>query len=320
MKISVLGSGAFGTALAISLSTGENSITLWGRNPKQVTAFSQDRENKDRLPNCPFPTSLCVTPDLELACDADAILIAVPTQSLRKFAEENHTYLRGKTLIACCKGFDMETGKGPVDMLKNASDQAAILTGPSFANDIARGLPTALTLACEQAELGIALLQDQLTSKNIRLYRTQDVIGAELGGGLKNVIAIGCGAAIGAGLGESARAALMTRGFAEMRRFAAALGGRDTTLCGLSGFGDLSLTCMSEQSRNFRYGLQLGQGRYFKENTTVEGKFTAQAALTKADKLGLDVPIIRSVSDLVTGKKDVETLLAALLARPQKEE
>ena len=213
----------------------------------------------------------------------------------------------------------METGKGPVDILKNASDQAAILTGPSFANDIARGLPTALTLACEQAELGIAL-QNQLTSKNIRLYRKQDVIGAELGGGLKNVIAIGCGAAIGAGLGESARAALMTRGFAEMRSFAAALGGHDTTLCGLSGFGDLSLTCMSEQSRNFRYGLQLGQERDFEENTTVEGKFTAQAALTKADKLGLDVPIIRSVSDLVTGKKDVETLLAALLARPQKEE
>ena len=172
-------------------------------------------------------------------------------------------------------------------MLKNASDQAAILTGPSFANDIARGLPTALTLACEQAELGIAL-QNQLVSKNIRLYRTQDVIGAELGGGLKNVIAIGCGAAIGAGLGESARAALMTRGFAEMRRFTAALGGRDTTLCGLSGFGDLSLTCMSEQSRNFRYGMQMGQGRDFK-NTTVEGKFTAQAALTKADKLGLDI-------------------------------
>ncbi|HAY91373.1 MAG TPA: glycerol-3-phosphate dehydrogenase, partial [Rhodobacteraceae bacterium] len=121
MKISVLGSGAFGTALAISLSTGDNSITLWGRNPKQVIAFSQDRENKDRLPNCPFPTSLCVTSDLELACDADAILIAVPTQSLRKLVEENHKYLQRKTLIACCKGFDMETGKGPVDMLKNAS-------------------------------------------------------------------------------------------------------------------------------------------------------------------------------------------------------
>ena len=319
MKISILGIGAFGTALSISLTTRKNSITLWGRNSEQVIAFSQDRENKTRLPNCPFPTSLCVTSDLEFACDADAILIAVPTQSLRKFVEENHKYLHGKTLIACCKGFDMETGKGPVDMLQNASDQVAILTGPSFANDIARGLPTALTLACEQAELGIAL-QDQLMSENIRLYRTQDVIGAELGGGLKNVIAIGCGAAVGAGLGESARAALMTRGFAEMRRFAAALGGRDTTLCGLSGLGDLSLTCMSEQSRNFRYGLQLGQARDFKENTTVEGKFTAQAALTKADKLGLDVPIIRSVSDLVTGKKDVDTLLAALLARPQKEE
>ncbi len=319
MKISVLGSGAFGTALAISLTNGGNSVTLWGRNPKQVNAFSKDRENKDRLPNCPFPTSLCVTSDLELACDADAILIAVPTQSLRKFLEENDKYLREKSLIACCKGFDIETGKGPVEMLKSATNKTAILTGPSFANDIARGLPTALTLACDQTELGIAL-QDQLTSKNIRLYRTQDVVGAELGGGLKNVIAIGCGAAIGAGLGESARAALMTRGFSEMRRFASALGGRDATLCGLSGFGDLSLTCMSEQSRNFRYGMQLGQGHDFKEQTTVEGKFTAQAALTKAIKLGLDVPVIRSVSDLVTGRKTVETLLAALLARPKKEE
>ena len=319
MKISVLGSGAFGTALAISLTNGGNSVTLWGRNPKQVNAFSKDRENKDRLPNCPFPTSLCVTSDLELACDADAILIAVPTQSLRKFLEENDKYLRDKSLIACCKGFDIETGKGPVEMLKSATNKTAILTGPSFANDIARGLPTALTLACDQTELGIAL-QDQLTSKNIRIYRTQDVVGAELGGGLKNVIAIGCGAAIGAGLGESARAALMTRGFSEMRRFASALGGRDATLCGLSGFGDLSLTCMSEQSRNFRYGMQLGQGHDFKEQTTVEGKFTAQAALTKAIKLGLDVPVIRSVSDLVTGRKTLETLLAALLARPQKEE
>ena len=319
MKISVLGSGAFGTALAISLTNVRNSVTLWGRNRKQVTTFSKERENKDRLPNCPFPNSLNITADLEIACLAEAILIAVPTQSLRKFLQINQNYLRDKLLIACCKGFDIETGKGPVEMLKSTTEKTALLTGPSFANDIARGLPTALTLACEQAELGIAL-QNQLTSKNIRLYRTQDVIGAELGGGLKNVIAIGCGAAIGAGLGESARAALMTRGFAEMRRFASALGGRDATLCGLSGFGDLSLTCMSEQSRNFRYGLQLGQYRDFKENTTVEGKFTAKAALTKADKLGLDMPIIRSVSDLVSGKKDVETLLAALLARPQKEE
>lgn len=118
MKISILGSGAFGTALAISLSTDDNSITLWGRNPKQIISYSQDRENKDRLPNCPFPTSLCVTSDLDLACDADAILIAVPTQRLRKFVSENHKYLHGKTLIACCKGFDIETGKGPVDMLK----------------------------------------------------------------------------------------------------------------------------------------------------------------------------------------------------------
>jgi len=319
MKISVLGSGAFGTALAISLTSGKNAVTLWGRNPKQVAALLHARENKERLPNCPFPVALNVTSDLEMACDADTILIAVPTQSLRQFVNEHHNYLKGKSLIAGCKGFDLETGKGPVALLTPASNKTAILTGPSFADDIARGLPTALTLACENANLGKEL-QETLHSKNIRLYRTQDVIGAELGGGLKNVIAIGCGAAIGAGLGESARAALMTRGFAEMRRFASALGGVDTTLCGLSGFGDLSLTCMSEQSRNFRFGIQLGQGQVFGENTTVEGKFTAQAALTKANKLGLDTPIIRSVADLISGQRTVETILAALLARPQKEE
>ena len=319
MKLAVLGSGAFGTALAVSMTTSVNSVTLWGRNPKQVAALSEERENKQRLPDCVLPQTLHITSDLETACTADAILIAVPTQSLRSFVHETRNYLRRKPLIACCKGFDMETGKGPVELLKHASDTAAILTGPSFANDIARGLPTALTLACEDAKVG-ATLQRQITSQNIRIYRTQDVTGAELGGGLKNVIAIGCGAAIGAGLGESARAALMTRGFAEMRRFAAELGGSDRTLCGLSGFGDLSLTCMSQQSRNFRYGMQLGQGQAFNENTTVEGKFTAQAALTKADKLGLDVPIIRSVSDLISGQKTVEKILAALFARPQKEE
>lgn len=319
MSIAVLGSGAFGTALSIAFSGLENNVTLWGRNPSQMHAIEQDRENKSKLTGYPFPTSLHTTHDLATAVESEVILVAVPTQSLGSFINDNHDLLRDKTLVACCKGFDLQTGKGPVALLGKVTDRAAVLTGPSFARDIARGLPTALTLGCNDAILG-QFIQNRLTSRNIRTYRTQDVIGAELGGGLKNVIAIGCGAAIGANLGESARAALMTRGFSEMRRFAAALGGSDSTLCGLSGFGDLSLTCMSEQSRNFRYGKMLGQGHEFTETTTVEGKFTATAALTKAQKLGLDTPIISAVNDLVTGQKTVENILAALLARPQKEE
>ena len=197
--------------------------------------------------------------------------------------------------------------------------RAAILTGPSFAADIARGLPTALTLAA--ADEGSAQrLQEQLTTPALRLYRTTDTIGAELGGALKNVVAIACGAAMGAGLGESARAALMTRGFAEMQRMAAYRGADPETLSGLSGFGDLALTCTSEGSRNYRLGLSLGAGEPFDSSTTVEGASTARAMAQVAEEAGIEMPITAAVAAVLDNRLDVPSAMRSLLTRPLKEE
>ena len=229
--------------------------------------------------------------------------------------------LENRPLVACCKGVDLATGLGPTGLIDAAcpTATAAILTGPSFARDIALGLPTALTLACADESAGKAL-QSALTTPNLRLYRTTDTIGAELGGALKNVIAIACGAVMGAGLGESARAALMTRGFAEINRLARALGAQPDTLAGLAGFGDLALTCTSDQSRNYRFGLSIGQGTDFDPSVTVEGAATARAVLARATAMKIDMPITHAVTALVNGELRVDQAMDMLLSRPLKEE
>lgn len=317
MSVAVLGAGAFGTALAISLA-GKGPVTLWARDPGDM---AERRENSRRLPGCPFPEALTVTGDFARATEAETLLLAVPMQKLRAVLEENAAALSGKHLVACCKGIELSTGIGPVSVISQTVPSAtpAILTGPSFAADIARGLPTALTLACADAKAGRAL-QEALTTANLRLYRTTDTTGAELGGALKNVIAIASGAAIGAGLGESARAALMTRGYAEMQRLAAHLKAEPTTLAGLSGFGDLTLTCTSEQSRNYRLGQSLGAGRGFDTDTTVEGAATARAVDALAREATLDMPITRAVAGLLDRELDVARAMDTLLTRPLKEE
>ena len=197
--------------------------------------------------------------------------------------------------------------------------QSALLTGPSFAHDIACGLPTALTIACADDMVG-RQLQQQLTTSNLRLYRTTDTIGAELGGAIKNVIAIACGAAMGAGLGDSARAALMTRGYAEMQRMALPLGARPETLAGLSGFGDLTLTCSTQASRNYRFGVALGQGVGFDPKITVEGAATARATLRRARDMQIEMPITAAVVGLLEGAIDISQAMEILLSRPLKEE
>ena len=317
MTISVLGAGAFGTALAISLAHKE-PVTLWARD---IGEMATKRENIKRLPGAAFPDVLGITDDLQQACLADILLIAVPMQKLRGFLANYHSEFAGKTLVACCKGIDLSTGIGPVGVIQSTVPTAhpAILTGPSFAVDIARGLPTALTLACANDSTA-GQLQQSLTTKNLRIYRTTDTIGAELGGALKNVIAIACGAAIGAGLGESARAALMTRGFAEMQRLATHLHADPATLAGLSGFGDLTLTCTSEQSRNYRLGQSLGQNMPFDPSTTVEGAATAHAVHKIAKKAGLDMPITAAVAGLLDNRLNVSDAMKSLLTRPLKEE
>lgn len=320
MSLGVLGAGAFGTALGITLSQ-KGPITLWARDPEHAHQMAQDRMNAARLPGVSLPDALTVTSDLTDLESLDTLLVAVPLQKLRAFLEEARPALTGKTLVACCKGMERTTGLGPLEILAEVCPESprALLTGPSFARDIAQGLPTALTLACAEENLCIAL-QQALSNNTLRLYRTGDVIGAALGGALKNVIAIACGTAIGAGLGESARAALMTRGHAEMQRLAAQKGADPATLFGLSGFGDLVLTATSKQSRNYRYGLSIGAGTAFDPTTTVEGAATAQAVAAYARTQGIDLPISSVVAALVEKRLDVADAMTALLSRSLKEE
>lgn len=317
--IGVMGAGAFGTALAVSLAA-KGPVVLAARTEAQAEDIRQAGEVA-RLPGVTLPEAVQVGAGVAALADCDIILLAVPTQKLREMLMDAGGVFDAKTLVATCKGVEQGSQKSPSQVIAEVCPEAmvAVLTGPSFAADIARGLPTALTLACADREAGKAL-QEALSVAHLRLYRSEDVTGAELGGALKNIIAIACGAAVGAGLGESARAALMTRGYAEMARMAEAMGARAETLAGLSGFGDLALTCTSEQSRNLRYGLALGRGEAFDSGVTVEGAASAPAVVARAEALGIEMPITRVVVGLVSGQLRVAGAMDMLLSRPLKEE
>ena len=319
MSIAVLGAGAFGTALAVSLAQ-KGPVTLWARDAARAREMGATRKNP-RLPGVALPEGIQVTSDLNGAARHPVVLLATPMQTLSSLLNQIDGSLNGTRLVACCKGIDLRSGCGPTEVIALSRPLAihAVLTGPSFAADIARGLPTALTLACDHEPEGKEL-QQALSTPTLRLYRTEDVIGAEMGGALKNVIAIACGVTIGAGLGDSARAALMTRGFAEMTRFAVSRGGRAETLAGLSGLGDLALTCTSELSRNYRFGCALGQGQDFDPSVTVEGAATARALAASAQAEGLHLPIAGAVAALVEGRLTVREVVQDFLTRPLKEE
>ncbi|MGA9432925.1 MAG: NAD(P)H-dependent glycerol-3-phosphate dehydrogenase [Roseobacter sp.] len=320
MTIGVLGAGAFGTALAITLAQSE-PVLLWARNTTDVRDMQRDRTHRARLPDITFPDALSVTGDLLDFRSVDVLLIVVPLQKLRGFLSDHSEVLRGKKLIACCKGMELGTGLGPLEIIDAILPETprALMTGPSFAIDIAKGLPTALTLACSDTSLCIEL-QKRLSGETLRLYRSADEVGASLGGALKNVVAIACGAVIGARLGESARAALMTRGNAEMQRLAAFRGADPSTLSGLSGFGDLVLTCTSEHSRNYRLGLSIGSDGTFDDTITVEGAATARAVAVYARENAIDMPIAETVAALVEKRLDIHGATTALLSRSLKEE
>ena len=312
-RVDVAGAGAFGTALAITLARAGAEVTLWAR--AGADGMQAARENTRRLPGHALPDGLRVTAELS-DLTSDLLLMAVPTQKLGEVT--GLLSKRRVTVVACSKGINRETGLSPSATIAADMPYATVgaLTGPSFAEDIAAGLPTALTLAFADDAVG-AVMQERLATPTLRLYRTTDLIGAEIGGGLKNVIAIAAGVVIGAGLGESARAALMARGFAEMRRVAAAWGARDETLSGLSGFGDLVLTCTSEKSRNYRHGLSLAGARPLDERATVEG---AATAIELAAMPGLDTPVADAVAALCQGHATVPQVIADLLNRPLKPE
>jgi glycerol-3-phosphate dehydrogenase (NAD(P)+) len=303
VSVAVIGGGAFGVAMAAVLGA-KGPVTLWARGPLRRLGMV-------------LPPSVTVTHDLS-ALEARTVLLAIPAQELGGFLAAQAGRFAGHRLVACCKGVDVASGLGPAGLIRAACPDAvpALLTGPSFAADIAAGLPTALTLACADDATG-ADLQGDLSTPALRLYRTTDVTGAELGGALKNVVAIAAGAATGAGLGDSARAALVTRGYAEMVRLAVACGARAETLAGLSGLGDLILTCTSDKSRNFRFGIALGRGQPFEPDVTVEGVATARAL---AARHGDGLPVTAAVAGLVDGRLRVGDAMAALMARPLKAE
>lgn len=316
--IGIAGAGAFGTALAVALAKGGREVRLWARDADQVRQMQEAGRNDAALPGVELPANVSIHAEIGEICGGDALLLAMPMQALGGALDAWPQIDRRQPLVACSKGVDLTTLRGPVAVIeaRRPGVRAAILTGPSFAADIARGLPTALTLATGDG----AALQETLSTPTLRIYRTDDVIGAELGGALKNVIAIAAGTVIGAGLGDSARAALMTRGYAEMVRLAEALGARAETLAGLSGLGDLVLTCTSLQSRNFRFGCALGKGEGFDPRVTVEGVATARAVVKLAARLGIDMPITAMVDALAQGKIALNDAIGQLMSRPLKQE
>ncbi len=315
--IGIAGAGAFGAALAVTLAADGRDVRLWARDATAREAMRKTRM-AEKLPGISLSEGISIRDDLSDLAACEAVLLAMPMQAMRGFLAAAPELL-ASDLVACSKGIDLTTLQGPAEVMAAAGATAAkaVLTGPSFAADIARGLPTALTLACDcpRAEA----LQHLLSTHTLRLYRSDDVTGAQLGGALKNVIAIAAGVVIGAGFGDSARAALITRGYAEMSRLAVALGARAETLAGLSGLGDLILTCTSDQSRNFSHGLALGQGREAPK-ATVEGVATAQAATRLAVEKGIDMPVTAMVARLVAGETNLGEAVRELMSRPLKQE
>lgn len=317
--IGVLGAGAFGTALAMTQSLQGRPVTLWGRDSAKIAAMQAARANEAHLPGMPFPPSLRLSSRIEEVAGPDRLLlVSVPTQQLRALLTTHRAALEGSILILCCKGVERGTGLLPSQVVASELPRARIgvLSGPSFAVDIAQGKPTALTLATTDPEG--PLWQELLSTLVLRLYLGDDPLGAQLGGALKNVIAIAAGIAMGAGLGESARAALMTRGFTEMIRYADSRGAKAETLFGLSGFGDLVLTCSSSTSRNYSHGFALGAGTAPAGSTTVEGVMTAHAVTESAAEL--DLPITQTISAFLKGQIGLEEAGQQLLSRPHKRE
>lgn len=317
-NIAVLGAGAFGTALAVVQARAGRRVTLWGRDAAGMAALAGHRAPA-LLPGVVLPGGITPTADIARAAGAAILLVAVPAQALRGMLVAHREALGTcGLLVACCKGVELGTGLLPAGVIADVLPGArtAVLTGPSFAADIAAGQPTALTLATTDPA-GPAV-QAALSTPTLRLYLNHDPVGAQLGGALKNVVAIAAGIVMGAGLGDSARAALITRGMAEMMRHSALRGGQPETLYGLSGLGDLVLTCTSAQSRNFRHGLAVGAGRPTDPLATVEGVMTAHAL---ADGTGPDdLPVARMVSAVLRGTLPVADAIAALMTRPLRRE
>jgi len=312
--IAVLGAGAWGTALALAALTAGRKTSLWVREEDVLADVRQGRGNRF-LPGVAIPKELEVTGDLAQACKAQALLLAVPAQVLHVFADSLKPYLtQGQPLVICAKGIEKNSGKLVTEVAAESLPGAAlaILSGPSFARDVARGLPTAVTIAAK-GELA-SLLQASLGSAAFRPYASDDLTGVALGGAAKNVYAIACGVVEGMGLGENARAALLARSFAELSRLGEALGAKRETLMGLSGLGDLVLTATSKSSRNFSFGAALGAGA--KPGTALaEGVDTAPALVARAKAAGVEMPVADAMADLLSGALPLGDAVMRLMSR-----
>jgi glycerol-3-phosphate dehydrogenase (NAD(P)+) len=322
--IAVLGAGAWGTALANVAARGGARVSLWARDSAAVTALAVSRESR-RLPGFRLDDRVVPTSSMPEAITADAVLLAVPAQESRGVATLATAVRAGTPVLACAKGIERGTHKFMTEVIAECLPQAvpAILSGPGFAEDVARGLPTAVTLAAQDETMAQALAR-ALSSPTFRPYHSTDVRGVEIGGAAKNVLAIAAGIVGGRKLGTSALAALTTRGFAELARFGRAFGARTETLTGLSGLGDLILTCLSPQSRNFSLGLALGQGRTVEEahrdGKLAEGMFTASVLVEMAKERGVEMPIASAVAAMLDGRMSVDAAIESLLTRPLRAE
>jgi glycerol-3-phosphate dehydrogenase (NAD(P)+) len=320
-SVAVIGAGAWGTALAAVAARAGRDVVLYARSAERAVEIAATRSNP-KLSGARLDASVTVTNDIALAGRADIILIATPAQNLREAVTAISPHLHKATpVIASAKGIERGTHKFMTEVIAETAPDAmsAILSGPSFADDVARGFPTAVTLAAKDEELASALVQ-ALGSSTFRPYHTTDVRGVEIGGAAKNVLAIAAGIVVGRKLGASAQAALTTRGFSELTRLGRACGARNETMAGLSGLGDLILTCSSLQSRNFALGIALGRGEARPRDKLAEGEFTAPVLIELAASQNVDMPVSSAVAAILGGAMTIDAAIESLLTRPFKAE
>jgi glycerol-3-phosphate dehydrogenase (NAD(P)+) len=327
-RVAVIGAGAWGTALAQIAARAGRAAIVWAHEPDVAAAITRGHENSIFLPGVALAPEIAATSDLAAALQgADIALLAVPAQHLRAITARMRAHLApGTPLVICAKGVELNSGKLMSEVVAETCPGApiAILSGPTFAGEVARGLPTAVTLAAADPALGERLVA-LIGTTHFRPYRSEDVIGAQIGGAVKNVIAVACGIVAGRKLGDNARAALMTRGLAEMMRLGMALGGQRETLMGLSGLGDLALTCNNAQSRNMSLGIALGQGQTQAQalagkRSVAEGEASAASIAALAARLKVEMPIVAMVDAILHRGADIDAAMKALLARPFKDE
>ena len=327
-KISVIGAGSWGSALAVLLANNGHQVTLWSHDPHEVEMLQNDREQKDKLPGVILPDNITVEADLETSLtNQDVVVMAVPSPVVRSVAKQMAPFVnKGQVIVNVAKGIEDVTYMTLSDIIEQEipDAQVCVLSGPSHAEEVGRGIPTSVVIGSRKKELA-EMLQDVFMNHVFRVYTSPDIIGIELGGALKNVIALAAGITDGLGYGDNTKAALMTRGIAELSRLGVALGGRLETFSGLTGVGDLIVTCTSVHSRNRKAGYLMGKGKTADEamkevKMVVEGVYSAKAALGLAKKYGVSVPIVEAVNHVLFENADPKEEVTSLLLRERKKE